>query len=173
MANHPVRFGLIAGGITVACMILLYFLSKSTLLQFGSMIEFVIVIYYMTRAVSATRTDGNGYIAFNEAFKASWLTFILASSIAAIFIFLLMNYIDPSLKDMLKQLQLESVEQITSIFRMSEDMKEQMITQIEDSDVNGIKSLAYQLPLSFLFPGVIYALVISLIMKKSAPFTNE
>lgn len=173
MSNHPVRFGLMAGGITIAILIFLYILSKNTLLQFGSFIEFFVVIYFMTRAVGATRNDGNGFISFNDAFKASWLTFILASSLVAIFIFILMNYIDPSLKDMLKQLQLESIEQVSSIFSFGEEVKEQMIDQIQESDVNGIKSLAYQLPLSFLFPGVIYALVISLIMKRNPPLINE
>jgi hypothetical protein len=166
MQNHPIRFGIYAGGMVVLLNLILYFVDKTLLASVSSLIEFVVVIFFMTKAVSATKLDLGGFISFRVAFKPAWLTFILATTIVVLYTFVLMNYIDPGLKDVIKAMQLDAFEQASEWLKISESDKEVMLTSIEESDSFGMKSIAFGLPFSFIFPGVLYSMIMALIMKK-------
>lgn len=141
------------------------------MLSFGTMIEFVLVIYFMTKAVSATRAGMDGWISLKEAFKPAWLTFILATTIVILFNFTLMNYLDPSLKELSKEMQVESFELASGWFKIPEADKESMIEKLEESDTFGINTIAFSLPFSFLFPGAFYAFIMALIMRREQPLS--
>ncbi|MBK8346723.1 MAG: DUF4199 domain-containing protein [Saprospiraceae bacterium] len=169
MTNHPVRNGLMAGGILMALSLVLYVTDKGLLLSISTLLEFGVVIFFMTRAVSETKNEMKGWISFGDAFKPAWLTFILATTIATVFTFIMMNYVDPGLKDQIRIMQVDAFEQAASWFKISDTDKQTYIDTLETTDAFGINSLAFSLPFSFIFPGVLYAMVISLIMKKEAP----
>lgn len=172
MSNYPLRFGLIAGGTVICLTLLFYFVDKSWMVSFGSFVEFGIVIYFMSKTVSAVRSESDGFISFGNAFKPAWGTFIITTTITTLFTFLLMNYIDPSLKDVVKEIQAEAFEQASGWLKLGESDKEKMMEQLAESDAFDIKSIAFALPFSFIFPGTLYALIIALIMKKEPLLPN-
>ena len=83
-----------------------------------------------------------------------------------------MNYIDPSLKDVVKEIQAEVFEQASGWLKLGESDKEKMMEQLAESDAFDIKAIAFALPFSFIFPGTLYALIIALIMKKEPLLPN-
>lgn len=166
MGNHPVRNGLIAGGLLIVLSLSFYFTDKGMLLQLSGLLEFGLVVYFMYRSVSATKKDMNGFISFGEAFKPAWLTYILATTIVTLFTFFLMNYVDPGLKDQVKDMQIQAFEQASAWFKIPEAEQSAYIDRIRDTDAYGIQSIAFTLPFSFLFPGVFFALIMAIIMKK-------
>lgn len=104
------------------------------MVSFGSFVEFGIVIYFMTKTVSAVRSESDGFISFANAFKPAWGTFIITTTITTLFTFLLMNYIDPSLKDVVKEIQAEAFEQASGWPKLGESDKEKMMEQLAESD---------------------------------------
>jgi Protein of unknown function (DUF4199) len=166
MQNHPVRFGFYAGGMVVVLELVLYFIDKTVFASVGSLVEFIFIISFMTKAVSATKADMLGFISFREAFKQAWLTFILATTIVVIFSFVFINYIDPSLKEIIKTIQLDAYTYASEWLKVPEGDKEAMLASIENADAFDIKSIAFGLPFSFIFPGVFYSMIMALIMKK-------
>jgi len=166
MQNHPVRYGVYAGGTVVLLELILYFIDKTMFASTGSLVEFICIIVFMTKAVSATKVDLLGFISFKEAFKQAWLTFILATTIAVVFSFVFINYIDPSLKEIIKTMQLDAYEYAAEWLKIPEGDKEAMLASIENADAFDIKSIAFGLPFSFIFPGVFYSMIMALIMKK-------
>ncbi|HRG42098.1 MAG TPA: DUF4199 family protein, partial [Saprospiraceae bacterium] len=81
MSNYPLRFGLIAGATVICLTLLFYFVDKSWMVSFGSFVEFGIVIYFMSKTVSAVRSESDGFISFANAFKPAWGTFIITTTI--------------------------------------------------------------------------------------------
>lgn len=166
MDNYPVRNGLYAGGLLILLSLSFYFTDKAMLLQIGSLMEFIIVIYFMTKAVSATRKQQDGWISFSEAFKPAWLTYILATTLSTLFTFVLMNYIDPDLKVLVQDLQIEAFEQASDWFKISEADQALYTDRLKETDAYGIQSIAFTLPFSFIMPGVLFSLIMAMIMKK-------
>ena len=105
MGNLPVKYGLIAGGLGILFSLILYYLDSTIYLKFNSFPLYIIQIYFMVYVVSLIKKQNEGFITFNDAFKPAWLTYILSSTIIALFTYVLMNFINPSLIEQLKELQ--------------------------------------------------------------------
>jgi hypothetical protein len=172
MGHHPIRFGFIAGILQVCISLVLYFINKDYFLTYGSLIQYIIFIYCMVLATQAHKKDLNGFIILSEAFRPAWLTFILAATIVSIFTFVLMNYIDPDLSTYFKELQLEAFEKASDLLKLSDTDKAAQMEVMKNSEPYGIKSLAFNLPFSFIIPGALLALIIAAIIKKD-PIINQ
>jgi len=70
------------------------------------------------------------------------------------------------------EIQAEVFEQASGWLKLGESDKEKMMEQLAESDAFDIKSIAFALPFSFIFPGTLYALIIALIMKKEPLLPN-
>lgn len=165
MGNLPVKYGLMAGGISIVFSVILYLLNDGVYLRFNIIPQYVIEIYFMAYVVSIIKERNNGFISFNEAFKSSWLTYILAASIISVFTYILMNFIDPGLIEKLKEMQVEAFELTSKWLKLNEEDKEKQLEILRTTNPYDLKSIA-ALPVSFLFPGAIIAVVISLIKRK-------
>jgi hypothetical protein len=83
-----------------------------------------------------------------------------------------MNYIDPDLSTYFKELQLEDFEKASDLLKLSESDKAAQMEVMKNNEPYGIKSLAFNLPFSFIIPGALLALVIAAIIKKD-PTINQ
>ena len=102
----------------------------------------------MVYVVSLIKKQNEGFITFNDAFKPAWLTYILSSTIIALFTYVLMNFINPSLIEQLKELQVEAFEAAAKLLKYSEEQKEELLGQLENANPYDLKSIA-ALPFSF------------------------
>lgn len=167
MQNHFVKYGYMMGIASIVITMILYFIDSKLMLTAGSWISVIAMVYFMVKAVSATRSDQGGIITLSEAFKASWLAFVLGSFISYVFMYILVNFIDTSLIDIIRETQIEAVKQAAQLFKLPEDLTEEQISTIEDTNPYGLAQLAINIPVSFLFPGAIIAIIIAAIMKKN------
>lgn len=169
MQNHFVRFGLMIGVASILLNILLYVYDPILLLGAGSWIGLIICIYFMVKSVSVTRSENGGFLSLSESFKSSWLAYVLGSFISSIFMFILVNYIDPSLIESIRDAQIDALKQTSQLFNYSENQLEELISAIKDTNPSGLAQIAVTIPVSFLFPGAILAIVIAAIMKRNRP----
>jgi hypothetical protein len=169
MQNHFVKYGLMMGVASIILNVILYLYKPSLLLEAGSWIGLIIMIYFMVKSVSATKSENSGYLALNESFKSAWLAYVLGSFISSVFMFILVNYIDPTLIDTIRDTQIAVLKQTGQAFNLSEKDIDDQISTIEDTNPFGLAQIAVSIPVSFLFPGAILAIIIAAIMKKNRP----
>lgn len=172
MENHPIRFGLMAGGLQIGLCIILYFINKDYYLSFGLFSEYIIFIYFMVLAVQSQKKDLNGFISINAAFRHAWLTYVLAVSITTVFTFVLFNYLDTDLATYFKKIQLETFDNIADMLKISEADKLAQKEVIENEEPFGIKTFAFKLPSSFILPGALLAIIIAAILRKD-PISHQ
>lgn len=173
MQQHFVRSGALLGAATIVFNLIIYLISPKFLVSWGSWAGLVITIYFMSKAVKDTRNDLRGFISLSDAFKASWLTYVLGAFLTTVFMFILTNNIDPGLVDVVKQTQIEAIEEVAVFFNIPESQMEEQISMIEDTNPFGLATVALSLPLSFLFPGAVFAIIMAAIMKKNDPKLKE
>lgn len=149
--------------------LVLYFIDPKFMLSWGSYAGFLITLYFMIKALSNTRKDSQGMLTLGEGFRAGWLTYVLGSVISSVFMYIMVNHVDPSLIDTLKTIQIEAIEKVGTLFKLPEDQLQEQISVIEDTNPFGLAQVALALPFSFLFPGALIAIIIAAIMKKNAP----
>ncbi|MBK9254828.1 MAG: DUF4199 domain-containing protein [Saprospiraceae bacterium] len=167
MENHSIRNGLMYGFVAIAISLLFYFISPEILTSYSSWLTTIIGIYFMVMAVKGFKEDTEGYIGVGEAFKAAWLTFMVGTIISTIFTYVLYNIIDSSLLDLMREAQLDAIDKMAAMLNMDQSAIDSAKEGIEDSNPFDLKAVFIALPVAFLFPGAVIAIIIAAIMKKN------
>jgi hypothetical protein len=172
MTNHGVQNGIFAGLVGVVLYLLYWFINPDLLfnMALGLVVGLGVYAYFMWRAGSATKADNSGYLTFKQALKPTFLTFVVGSLIAVIFTYLLYNFIDPTLNDLLQEKSIEIAEKAAKMFGADEEALEQIREQVEAKGVSmSIGQIIQQYLVGLIFPGFILALIVSAIIKKNPP----
>ena len=171
MGNHAVKYGVYYGGASIIISLLLWLISPESLFNMGIglAIGFGLPILFMYLSINTTKVEQEGFISFGESLKASFLTYMLGSLIGVLFTFILMNYIDPSLLEMQKEMAIKIAEDMTSMFGAPEEAMEEMREEMENQNLDtmtfGQTMLTWLSGL--IFPGLIITLIMSGILKKN------
>ena len=171
MTNHGVQNGIFAGLVGVVLYLLYWFINTDLL--FNPVLGVVgigIYAYFMWRASIATKEENGGFLTFKQALKPTFLTYVIGSLIAIIFTYLLYNFIDPTLNDMLQENAIKMGQKIAGWLGADETALEAIREQME---IEGLTMSIGQIIKSYLgglvFPGFILALIVSAIVKKNPP----
>lgn len=166
MNNKAINFGLIAGGSVVVIMLVMDMINNRMLTSTGmSYFPTLVLIIAMFLSVREAKKSME-YLPFSEAFKQSFLPFIIGNAIYMLFNYVLYNFIDPELADLAKQKALELFD--SGIFNnfVDEEQRELMIESIQE---NSFKSTLGETLLGYLFsliiPGAIVSLVLAAIFR--------
>lgn len=123
----------------------------------------------MYRSAVEERKINEGLISFGEALKVTFITYIIGTLIAAIFMYVMFNLVDPSLNDVMKEVTMETAESVAKLLG-GEDQIDHMYDQMENQDIKMTFSTVF---INYLFalivPGFVLSLIISAITKKVNP----
>jgi hypothetical protein len=114
MRNHTLKYGLFAGGATIACLLLFYIVDPRLVLSawviWSTLIFYVVA---MALAVRSRRESVEGRLSFREAVRPAFAVFAIANLLYYAFYFLLFNAIDPALADVQRELAPERLERLS------------------------------------------------------------
>jgi Protein of unknown function (DUF4199) len=167
MQNHFVKYGFVMGLASIIFSLILYFADPTLLVTWGSWVGIFIALYCMVKSVNDTKTENGGFLSLSDAFKAGWLVYVLGSFISSMFMFVLINYIDPTLIETIRALHVEAFQKVGQTLNMSPEQIETQISVIKETNPYGLAQLAISIPTAFLFPGAILAIIIATILKKN------
>ena len=172
--NHPsVKYGVMGGLASIVITLILWFINPDYLLNYvGTIIGFVVLIYFMYMAGKEARELSGGYIDFGEIFKYLFITFVVMSLITALFNYVLFNFIDSSLLDRQKELAIKAAEKMATMIG-GEDALDEITDTIEDQDFSYTIGKAIQGWIFGMIFGAIIAAIQGAIMKKRDPNFNE
>ena len=170
-----VKWGIYYGIASVVVTMLLFLIKKELLFNFGIGLAagLGLAIIFIVLALKEVRANNEGYLGYGEAVKVGLVTFVIGSLISTIWMYVLYNFIDPSLFEMEKQKGIEAAEKMVSMFSDDEALIEETMAKArEELDAQGdsksIMSLLGGWGISILFPGLPLALITGAFMKKSS-----
>lgn len=160
------KYGLIvaATGILLTMIIYLIGLDKSDTGQYLGWLNVLISIIAMIYAIKEKREkDLGGFISFGQAFGTGAKMVVVASAITAIFTYIYMSFINPSLHDYLLQKQVEKMEGRG----MAQEQIDTTMSYTEKF-MTPVMMSVFTLIMGIIF-GIIIALIIAAIVKKPNP----
>ena len=83
-------------------------------------------------ALKEVRANNEGYLGYGEAVKVGLVTFVIGSLISTIWMYVLYNFIDPSLFEMEKQKGIEAAEKMVSMFSDDEALIEETMAKARE-----------------------------------------
>lgn len=163
MENSAIKNGVILGLLTVVLNLVVYFIDPRMLMSTWIGVGFfALAIYFVYRSGKETREEMGGYMSWGEALKPTFLTYVIYSSIAAAFTYVLYNFIDPSLIELQKEISIEAIEAMEGF--IGEERMEMAIEEIENQDFSMSIDFAFS-----LVGGFVISAIVSAIVKKERP----
>jgi len=170
--SKALSYGLIAGLLTSLLMLFQYL---GGIEWFNSPVGHLSTLFLVAFAVIAAlgyRKANEGYMEFGEALKITFTVFAVGLLVQTVFAYILVNFIDPSFREVVRVHDELAGEKILRGMGFSDDQideRMQMQRKFDRFTVLGA-SLGYGLACIFSF---IFCLLISVIVRRSKPvFTN-
>lgn len=130
-----------------------------------SIIGFLILIVVISLGIKAFKTENGGFLSLGEALKVGIGVAVIGGIIAAIWSFVLMNYIEPDYMSQMMEVQREKM------IEMQPDMTESQLdatAEMTSKFSSPLMVMAFSL-IGNLFFGLVISLVAGLIMKNKNP----
>ncbi|MCR9100459.1 MAG: DUF4199 domain-containing protein [bacterium] len=109
--NRGVKYGTIAGGITVGIYLLFYLINKE--LVFNSFLNWATVGLYLAiawKAIDDERQAIGGKLEFQQALKVGFTVFVVANLVYYLYYYLLHGVFDPGLEEVQRSVMSETLE---------------------------------------------------------------
>ena len=183
LQSPGVRYGIIAGTITLVIYLIAYFIDKRLFIEATgiSLGTFLIYLWAMRQASIQGRNyffeqtaEAPTHYTFSQAVQPAFLVYLIAQTIFVFFQFVMLRLIDPTLVELTKQLAIEQLENFDKlpmsmlkwlnlitdeVLEAMEEAKEQVeVTDFTPTISNTLFGLASSLVMGFLI-SAIYGLV--------------
>lgn len=166
LKNSGVKNGLFLAIASIIFSHVCYMINPKMLLTGVAYLSFIITIFFMYRAAAEEKKLNEGFLSFSESLKVTFLTYTIGGLFGAIYIYLMFNVFDTSLNDVMREVSIEQAESLAELFG-AEDELESLPDQMEQQNIQMSFSMVFlNYLVSLIFPGFIFALVISAITKK-------
>ena len=134
-------------------------------------VGYLITGFFMWKAATAERSDNGGGLSFGNAFKTSFIVWLIASLLSILFMYVLINFIDTSLLDVILQTQKDAMNQMSGL--LGEEATAAAMAEIESQGASfGVGTVALGWIMGLVFPGAIIALIIAAIVKRDGSASN-
>lgn len=164
MKTPYIKHGVFYALLSIILTLVIYLINPALFGEFWfSFVMLPLPIIFMVLAVSEEKNADGGYILFGNAFLQGLGVVIIGYLISGLFTYVLYNFIDPGLEDVIKASIIENMEGFEDM--MPEDAYEKMIEDMENRKFADLKAIGVGL-ISMTLIGGVFALIIAAIMKK-------
>lgn len=165
----PVKYGLMAGMIMIALMLVVYIVSPGSLASTITLVFYLPLIFLMVFGGITVRKELGGFIDLKKAFLACLLISFTATFLFDSFGYVLYAVIDPDLIEIIKEQALENTRTMMEKFNAQESDIDKQIALMEEQDMSpNLKSQLMRYAGSLLVGGI-FALLIALFIRRSSP----
>ena len=164
--NTGLKFGIYLGVFLSLYSLFSYLINPKWMFTGAAYLTFLFPIIAMYFAAREERTKNEGLLSFGEGLKATFLTYVIGKLIHTIFIYLMLNHIDPSLMEVMKEVSIEQAEWVAGIVGAEEQLDDLPDKLDEQAFEMNFSLLFMDYLMSLIIPGFLLALVIAAITKR-------
>lgn len=167
--NPAIKYGIYLSGFSILFTMLLYFIDKALIFNpfIPAAVLFIASIVCMVLAAKEEKIqDADGFLSYGDAVRVTFVVVAIAAVIFAIFNYVLFNFIDPGLMEIMQQ---ETSAMIENIFSMIDDEEamEQAKSEINNQDFKYGLGYAIADVVGSLIFGIIKALIVAIFVKNT------
>lgn len=163
--SPAIRNGILGGMAAVILSLMFYIFNTKMFFTVAGWLVIVAYIFFVVKAAREERKLSDQF-SFKDAFRTTLVCYAVASLFYVVFTYVLLNFIDPDLIEVQKQITLETMEKMSGL--LGEEGTEAAIDAIENEDLRFTPGRALStLAFGLVFPGSLIAAIISAVMKDS------
>ena len=167
--NAGVKNGLIYGVLSIILTLVMYMVNPKLMMDWkvSLLVGFGVSLFFMINAAREEKSLNDGILTYGEALKTTFTVLAVGGILGTIFAYILFNFIDPSLNDMMQQNIVETTESMMKWLGAPEEEIDKAIEKLEENPASFTPGTAALQYIQMLFLGLIYALIVSAFVKKN------
>ena len=163
--KNGLTYGVILGLISVASTTLIYVIDIKLFMSWWlGGISLVLNILIGVFLVSKTKKQLNNNITFKEAFSVYFIAGALGSTISALYNYVLFNFIDPQVKETLKEMTIKYTVEMMEKFGTPKEALNQTIAELQKADNYSLGNIIMGLLFVYIIVAV-FGLILAAIFK--------
>lgn len=162
----PIKYGIIAGIIMIALMLLLYMVAVSKLASFFTLFLYLPLIFLMIWGGITYRKEMGGFQSFQQAFIAILIISVIATFMFDTFGYLLYKVIDPDLPELIKKQAIENALLMMEKFGTPDDKMNEQLQTMEEQDYSPTAATQAIRYATSLVIGTIFSALIALFVRR-------
>lgn len=167
--KNGIFFGIISGVVSVLITTLIYVIDLSLFASFWTLL--VMLACYIVIAcimLSKTKKELDGQMTFKQGFTTYFLSAVIGVAISVGFNIILFNFIDPGVKETIKDISIESAVNMMEKFGAPQSEINKAIEEMQKKDQFATAELLKGSVFSILF-SALFGLIFAAIFKSKSP----
>ncbi|MEM1122725.1 MAG: DUF4199 domain-containing protein [Bacteroidota bacterium] len=176
MHKETIKLGVIYGIFSIVLTTITAYISPKSIMSlthWSTIIAWIALIGFGYLGAKKARERKGGFIPFGEALVPSFLTIAIGSLISSLFMYILVNFINPDLIAIMQEAALEMSDGMIDLMGGTEEMKLQAREKAEQDQAGvnpfGLGTILLNYVVSLVFPLLPIAAIIAAIVKKNEP----
>ena len=176
MHKETVKLGVVFGIFSILLTTITAYTSPKSMMSFShwsTILGFVAIFAFAYFSAKKARDRKGGFIPFGEALIPSFLTIAIGGLISTLFMYVLINFINPDLIAIMQEGALEMSDSMIEMMGGTEEMKLEAREKVESEQAGstpfGLGSILINWAVSLLFPTLPIAAIMAAIVKKQEP----
>lgn len=174
MKNKAIQFGIFSGISIVIVNVLLYLSGGRNMITYGGYSGWAIHLGFMFFANKTYRESLGGAMTFKEGFKNAWQVFAVASIFEGLFAFVLFNFVDSSLYEVVREIGIEWAAWSCEMSNVDpclalQDAEKVQVADLKLTLATTLFSTAYRL----IIPGALFAVLIAAMTKREDLYSTK
>lgn len=161
-----IKYGIIMALTTIAMTILFFYLVDTGLFMQSLFMYGAMILIMVLAGLEYRREHGNTML-YGEAFKVTFLTTIVGMILSSIFSYVLLNFIDPDMMDVMVEKAIDSTESLMRSVGAPEDQVDEALAKLENEMPNQFTLVGtLKNMLNVFIIGAILSAIVSIFLRK-------
>lgn len=161
-----IKYGIIMALTTIAMTILFFYLVDTGLFMQSLFMYGAMILIMVLAGLEYRREHGNTML-YGEAFKVTFLTTIVGMVLSSIFSYVLLNFIDPDMMDVMVEKAIDSTESLMRSVGAPEDQVDETLAKLENEMPNQFTLVGtLKNMLNVFIIGAILSAIVSIFLRK-------
>ena len=168
MDNPSIKFGLLGSALTILIDLVLALVSTEGYVMLSGYFAFAVIIVVMVLVSKSYLKANEGFASLGELFKANWLSYLIMGLLTNLFVFILVNYISPEIKDFTIEKTMEAMEKMSGF--LGEEGAEKAMEELENNNPFSIGTITGGLVMKYALFAIPAVIIAAIFKKEKSPF---
>lgn len=164
ITKNAINNGLFMGIVFIIASYALYYADSQSFINLKSSVLFIPFLLLLFKTGTDARRINDGHISYGPVFKDLFFASIIGTFLCTSFEFVLFNFIDPSLKVLMKDLALKGMEDMEGM--MNSDIYGKVMERFNEENLYSISFSISQFVIRIFVPCALFSAALAMIIKR-------
>jgi len=165
ITKNAINNGVFMGVTFIVSSYMLYLVDNQSFIALKSSILFLVFLLLLYKTGTDARRQNGGIISYSTVFKDLFFAAIIGTFLCSVFEYLLFNFIDPSLKEQVKETFYKAAEEMQA--SGNKDLYQKLVNTVKAEDIYSITYCTAQFFVRIFMPCALFSALLAFLIRRN------